>query len=150
EVDGFGVGTAMATSSDAPSIGLIYKLVEVRRNGRAIGVAKFSPGKATYPGPKQVFRLRDRSGQFTEDRIALAGERLARGEPLLLPAIRKGRRVCPAAPLGEARDRCRKHLLLLPERYRRIDRRAAFPVSYSPRLERMFEQMRRAALRRVR
>ncbi len=150
EVDGFGVGTAMATSSDAPSIGLIYKLVEVLRNRHAVGVAKFSPGKATYPGPKQVFRLRDRSGLFAEDRICLAKERPAGGQALLVPAIRDGRRVHAAAPLGEARDRCRKQLLLLPEPYRRVDRRAVFPVSYSPRLERMFERMRKAALPKAR
>ncbi|HVB33918.1 MAG TPA: nicotinate phosphoribosyltransferase [Patescibacteria group bacterium] len=150
EVDGFGVGTALVTSSDSPSLGLIYKLVEVRRDNLPVGVAKFSPGKATYPGPKQVFRLRDRSGQFSGDRIALVEERLARGEPLLAPAIRNGRRIRAAAPLAEARERCRKELLLLPERYRRIDRRAVFPVSYSRRLEKMFERMRRAALERAR
>lgn len=150
EVDAFGVGTALVTSSDAPSIGLIYKLVQVRRNRQPVGVAKFSPGKATYPGPKQVFRLRDRSGQFASDRIALADERLARGEPLLVRMMRNGRRIWPNAPLPESRERCRKHLLLLPERFRRIDRRVVFPVDYSSRLQRMFDQMRRAALRRAR
>jgi nicotinate phosphoribosyltransferase len=149
EVDGFGVGTALVTSSDAPSIGLIYKLVAVRRNKLRVGVAKFSPGKATYPGPKQVFRLRGRTGEFAADRIALAQERMARGEPLLIPMLRKGRRIRASAPLGEARERCRKQMLLLPETYRRIDQRAEFPVRYSPRLERMFDRMRRSALRRA-
>jgi nicotinate phosphoribosyltransferase len=150
EIDGFGVGTSLVTSPDAPSIGLIYKLVEVQRNKRPVGVAKFSPGKATYPGPKQVFRLRDRSGQFEQDRISLAEESLPRGEALLALVMRKGKRVGVAAPLGEARERCRKQLLLLPERYRRIDKRAVFPVGYSRRLETMFEAMRRKAFRRVR
>jgi nicotinate phosphoribosyltransferase len=146
EVDGFGVGTSLVTSSDSPSIGLIYKLVEVHRNGRAVNVAKFSPAKATYPGPKQVFRFHDSAGQFAKDQIALEDERPRRGEPLLVPALRKGRRIGPAELLEEARARCKKQLLLLPERYRRIDKRAAFPVSYSQRLTRMFERMRRAAL----
>jgi nicotinate phosphoribosyltransferase len=147
EVDGFGVGTAMVTSPDAPSIGVVYKLVEVKRDGRAVHVAKFSPEKATHPGPKQVFRFHDRSGQFARDQIALADERPRGGEPLLVPALRKGRRIRPAELLEEARARCRKQLLLLPDRYQRIDKRIEFPVSYSPRLERMFERMRRAALR---
>lgn len=150
EVDGFGVGTSLVTSSDVPSIGLIYKLVEVRRNKSPVGVAKFSPGKATYPGPKQVFRLRDRSGLFVEDRIALATERLARGEPLLALVMRKGKRIRAAAPLSQARERRRKQLLLLPERYRRVDKRAVFPVGYSRRLELMFQKMKRTALRRAR
>lgn len=148
EVDGFGVGSALVTSSDAPSIGLIYKLVEVRRARQPVAVAKFSPGKATYPGPKQVFRLRSRSGQFAGDRIALAREDIARGEPLLVPMMRKGRRIRAAAPLADARERCRKDLLLLPEAYRRIDTRAVFPVRYSPRLEQLFQRMRRSARRR--
>ena len=146
EVDGFGVGTALVTSSDAPSIGLIYKLVEIQRNGRSVHVAKFSPDKATYPGPKQVFRFHDETGQFERDQIALDGERPRGGEPLLVPALRKGRRIRSAELLEEARARCKKQLLLLPERYRRIDKRAIFPVSYSQRLERMFKSKQRAAL----
>ncbi len=150
EVDGFGVGTALVNSSDAPSIGLIYKLVEVLRAGRAVEVAKFSPDKATYPAAKQVFRFHDRSGQFAKDQIALADEHPRGGEALLVPALRKGRRIRPAELLEEARSRCRKQLLLLPDRYRRIDKRVTFPVSYSPRLERMFQRMRQAALRKAR
>ena len=33
-VDGFGVGTALSTSNDAPALGGVYKLVEVERDGR--------------------------------------------------------------------------------------------------------------------
>ncbi|HEV2388808.1 MAG TPA: nicotinate phosphoribosyltransferase [Candidatus Acidoferrales bacterium] len=150
EVDGFGVGTSLVTSSDAPSVGVIYKLVEVRRGGRRVDVAKFSPAKATYPGPKQVFRFRDRSGRAHRDLIALENERPRGGEPLLLPALRNGRRVRPAQSLADARERCRRQLELLPERYQEIDRQARFPVSYSPRLKRLFERMRRASLAEAR
>jgi nicotinate phosphoribosyltransferase len=150
EIDAFGVGTAMVTSADAPSIGLIYKLVEVRRNGRNVGVAKFSPAKATYPGAKQVFRFRGRSGQFRGDVIALAEERPRGGMPLLAPALREGDRVQGAGKLEEARQRCREQLESLPERYRRIDARGKFPVKYSRRLESLFRRMRRSALGQVR
>ncbi len=149
EVDGFGVGTAIVTSSDAPSLGLIYKLVAVGRAGRAVPVAKFSPEKATYPGPKQVFRFHDRSGRFARDVIALEDERPRGGEPLLVPAMRNGKRLQPAQTLEEARARCRKQLQLLPARYQRIDKRVAFPVSYSERLARTFQRMRRLARRQA-
>jgi nicotinate phosphoribosyltransferase len=147
ELDGFGVGTSLVTSSDAPTIGLIYKLVELDRDGRTVEVAKFSPAKATYPGRKQVFRLRDRSGQFASDLVALEGERPPRGEPLLVLALRGGRRLGPVEGLSEARERCRKQLEALPERYLQLDTLARFPVHYSLRLQRLFERMRRASLR---
>jgi nicotinate phosphoribosyltransferase len=147
EVDGFGVGTSLVTSSDSPSIGLIYKLVKVIRNGRTVNVSKFSPEKATYPAAKQVFRFHDRAGQFAKDQIALESERPRGGEPQLVPVLRKGRRIRPAELVDEARARCKKQLLLLPDRYRRIDKHADFPVSYSKKLSQMFERMRRAALK---
>ncbi len=55
-IDSFGVGTALATSSDAPSLGMVYKLVEISSNGQRRDVAKHSPEKQTVPGAKQVFR----------------------------------------------------------------------------------------------
>ena len=45
-IDAFGVGTELATSGDAPSMGAIYKLVEV--DGR--DTAKWSEDKTSLPG----------------------------------------------------------------------------------------------------
>ena len=58
-VEGFGVGAALSTSSDAPSLGAIYKLVEIERGGAAVPIMKRSPGKQTSPGRKQVWRVFD-------------------------------------------------------------------------------------------
>ena len=44
-IDGFGVGTALSTSQDAPSLSGVYKLVEMTRDGRNIPTAKRSPLK---------------------------------------------------------------------------------------------------------
>ena len=52
-IDAFGVGTDLATSSDSPSLGVVYKMVEL--DGRY--TAKFSEDKHTMPGAKQVFRF---------------------------------------------------------------------------------------------
>ena len=51
-IDGFGIGTRLNTSADAPSVDLVYKLV--RFDGR--DVLKLSPGKETWVGAKQVVR----------------------------------------------------------------------------------------------
>src|SRR6202790_1332373 len=55
-IDAFGVGTDLATSTDSPNLGVVYKLVELA--GRQ--TAKFSEDKQTMPGSKQVFRFADR------------------------------------------------------------------------------------------
>jgi nicotinate phosphoribosyltransferase len=94
-IDVFGVGTELATSADAPSMGAIYKLVEV--NGRP--TAKWSEDKASLPGAKQLFRFPD------HDVLALAEEPCPPGaEALLLPVIRKGQLVKqpPIRKVGQA------------------------------------------------
>lgn len=65
-IDGFGVGCSMGVSDDAPVIDTVYKLVSL--NGRPVG--KTSPKKAVAPGPKQVWRSYDWSG----DIITLSSE----------------------------------------------------------------------------
>jgi nicotinate phosphoribosyltransferase len=55
-IDAFGVGTELAISGDSPSIGSIYKLVEIDRQGSIRYTAKNSPDKSTLPGAKQLFR----------------------------------------------------------------------------------------------
>ena len=51
-IDAYGVGTKMGVSADAPFLDSAYKLVTYA--GRP--VMKLSPGKATAPGAKQVYR----------------------------------------------------------------------------------------------
>ncbi|MBN3821928.1 nicotinate phosphoribosyltransferase, partial [Paraburkholderia sp. Se-20369] len=69
-IDGFGIGTRMNTSSDAPSLDCAYKLVEYAGVPRR----KRSEGKATWPGRKQVFRRLGGDGRIAADCIALDGE----------------------------------------------------------------------------
>ena len=69
-IDGFGVGTKVGVSADAPWTDCAYKLVEY--DGRP--VLKLSPGKQSLPGRKQVFRYRDESGIYVRDVVGLADE----------------------------------------------------------------------------
>src|SRR5437764_552840 len=72
-IDGFGVGTSVVTSIDAPALGGVYKLVEVVEDGRARLVMKTSTGKSTWPGRKQIWRVLD-NGRATRDIVALHDE----------------------------------------------------------------------------
>jgi nicotinate phosphoribosyltransferase len=147
-IDTFGVGTALSTSSDAPSLGVLYKLVEVERGGEVHIAAKFSAAKVTYPGRKQVFRSTDADGQYAGDVIALESEQVPGGEPLLVPAMRNGRRVQAPEPLPEAQKRCRAQVGRLPASLRKLEPAPApYPVRHSAKLETMLEQVRERVAR---
>jgi nicotinate phosphoribosyltransferase len=142
-IDAFGVGTALVTSLDAPSLGMIYKLVEVERGGQVHEAAKFSKAKVTYPGRKQVFRFAGRSKEWKEDVIALENENCPGGVPMLTRVMRGGKRVAPVVAVSEARARCLADLARLPKRYRQISRPSVYPVSHSTRLEALLDEVRR-------
>lgn len=118
-IDMYGVGTDLVTSIDAPSLGGVYKLVELEQGGERMPIAKFSEGKATLPGPHQLHRVRDASGRLVRDVITLVDEAAEvhdgeRAEPLLAPVMIAGRRAGPAEPLAAVRARARAELAALP------------------------------------
>lgn len=92
QIDAFGVGTALATSSDAPALGGVYKLVDLELAGNISYRAKFSDQKVTYPGRKQVFRSRNADGKFREDIVACHNEEFPNHEPLLRRVMQNGSR----------------------------------------------------------
>jgi len=150
-VDGFGVGTALVNSSDSPTLGVIYKLVETEYEGEVRSVAKFSAAKATYPGKKQVYRASDFRGRFVGDTIALADEKSSGAEPLLIPVMNQGKRIAPRTDLAEARRRCAEEIARLPEAVRGLEAEGdAYPVRHSERLENMLKEVRRRLERAAR
>ncbi|HWF37080.1 MAG TPA: nicotinate phosphoribosyltransferase, partial [Candidatus Acidoferrales bacterium] len=147
EINAFGVGTALSTPGDAPHMNLIYKLVEVERDGKVLEAAKFSHSKVTYPGSKQIFRYSNASGEFRDDKIALEKESANGGTPLLIQYMRGGQRVAAKEPVEKLRERAMDNLAHLPKRYRQIARKANYPVRYSKQLETMLEKVRRRVSR---
>ena len=125
-VDGFGVGTRLDVSADAPALDCVYKLQEYA--GRA--TRKRSAGKATWPGRKQIERHRDAQGVLARDAIVLE-EEPRRGERLLMPVMRGGRRVGPPPTLAVARGHAQRELASLPPRLRSLDPGEAIPVEIS-------------------
>lgn len=143
-IDGFGVGTALSTSSDAPSLGVNYKLVETEIHGEVRSAAKFSAAKITYPGKKQVFRLRQPDGRFARDIIGLEHEDCAGAELLLERVLAGGRRIAPQTDLKAARERCLEQRMSLPESLLRLEPATAqYPVEHSEKLEELLDEVRR-------
>jgi len=137
-IDAFGVGTELITSRDDPSIAMVYKLVAVDGQGRL----KLSPGKATYPGAKQIDRLRGSDGRFERDVVRLADEPF-QGEPLLRRVIQAGRRLEPPETLETIRERFERQRAALPEALRGLDAQATYPVTISDRLQAEADRIRR-------
>jgi len=109
-IDGFGVGTRMGTSEDAPSLGVVYKLVADARGPKL----KLSEGKATLPGRKQIWRNED------YDVLGLDAEH-SEGRPLIEPVLASGRRLAAPVPITRLRDRCSDAIAALPSRLRSLD-----------------------------
>ncbi|MFQ5664078.1 MAG: nicotinate phosphoribosyltransferase [Terriglobia bacterium] len=148
-VDFFGVGTELATSKDAPALGGVYKLVEVRAGSEPAYRAKLSEDKVTYPGCKQVFRFLDPQGFYHHDVIARADEQYADPEALLKCVARGGRRTASSPPLPDIQQRARKNLARLPARYRQLRHAPPYPVRPSPALENLLEEVRQRILQPV-
>ena len=128
-IDGFGVGTRMNTSADAPYLDCAYKLEEYEGQPRR----KRSEGKATWPGRKQVYRRYGDDGRLAGDVLTLAAETLP-GAALLVPVMRAGRVLGPSAALDVVRERARAELTRLPEPLRALDDADPYPVEIAPAL----------------
>ncbi len=126
-IDGFGVGTSLTTSSDAPALDCAYKLQEYA----GIARRKRSVGKATWPGRKQVWRSFGDNGRMAGDVLALQDDHEA-GEPLLVPVMRHGQRLASPPTLADIRQRAAHGLAQLPESLRRLTDGTTFPVTVAP------------------
>lgn len=129
-IDGFGVGTRMNTSADAPYLDCAYKLTEYAGLPRR----KRSEGKATWPGRKQVYRRMDARGEMAGDVLTLEGHE-APGAALLELAMQAGRRTCPAAALQASREHAHRQLAALPESLRGFDPAEPYPMQVSEPLQ---------------
>lgn len=132
-IAGFGIGTMLGVSADAPWMDWAYKLAEYD----GAPVLKLSEGKTSLAGRKQVYRRSDRDGLYAADTLALEDEQLPEqdGAPLLGQVMRGGRRTASAPPLAEMRERFAVNFARLPERYKALRSPPLYPVDRTWALE---------------
>jgi nicotinate phosphoribosyltransferase len=162
-IDSFGVGTELATSFDAPALSGVYKLVGLVEDGRIEMRIKLSSEKATYPGPKQVWRLAGDDGKYARDLVTLSDEAVGGdsgqgawrsllepvmsrgvaldgfGDSAALPA--EGRREARLSRLDKARERAAGEMKRLPAALLALDSEPDYPVTFSERLKREKENL---------
>ncbi len=137
-IDGFGVGTRMGVSSDAPDLDIAYKLCEYAGKGRL----KLSIDKPIFPGRKQIFRIAERD-RDTRDIIACADEDL-QGRRLLSAVMRNGRRLSgDRVNLESLRDYAKTQVTRLPDHVRAITpAKQPYPVEVSQALSQLQKDVR--------
>jgi nicotinate phosphoribosyltransferase len=133
-IDGFGIGTSLTTSSDAPALDCAYKLQEYD----GIPRRKLSTGKANWPGRKQVWRWFGADGKMARDLIAPAHEQHD-GVPLLIPVMRGGKRLAPSPSLPEVRRHAATALDHLPPPLAALET-SSYPVAIADGLRRLAEE----------
>ena len=128
-IDGFGIGTKLGVSADAPYLDSAYKLVEYMSRP----VLKLSADKQTLPGCKQVFRKTAEDGTYAGDVITRLEEPPPDESsfPLLETVMADGRRTRPSPPLGKLRSGFLLSVRGLPEGYRRLTDPDTHPVEVS-------------------
>ncbi|MEF8793353.1 nicotinate phosphoribosyltransferase [Thiohalorhabdus sp.] len=138
-IDGYGVGTHMGVSEDAPYLDSAYKLVEYAGEPRM----KLATHKVTLPGRKQVFRQLDDRGTYQRD-LVTRGYEQAPGTPLLRSVMAEGQRLPDRAPdLATIRSHARREREALPSQQRALEAAPApYPVAVSEDLKKTAETLR--------
>ena len=137
---GFGPGTSLTTSADAPKIEGVYKLVGVAdESGELQPSMKLSSGKATFPGQKRISRVVE-GETYERDVLGIADESLP-GEDLLVDVIRDGDLVYDLPDLSSIRERTMAELDRIPTAVRAIEDPVPYPVDISEDLQTLTERV---------
>ncbi len=137
-IDGWGVGTELVVSADVPYLDCAYKLVEYDGKPKM----KFSSGKMTLPGRKQIFR-KYKDGKFEKDTIALHDEKIE-GSPLLKPFMRDGKVISSLPSLEAIREKAIENFERLPEELKDIRKESGLQPTLSPKLTQLMESIQKS------
>ncbi|XP_013875886.1 nicotinate phosphoribosyltransferase isoform X1 [Austrofundulus limnaeus] len=168
EIDAVGVGTHLVTCTKQPSLGCVYKLVEVR--GRPRMKISEDPEKSTVPGRKAVYRLVDSEGHPFLDLLSLKVEPSPEaGRPLscyplgaghspvsVTPAqviclrqevFSKGQVTNPLFSTAETRAKVQSSLQTLHPRHKRLHEPDPYTVALSEKLHSLVSELQKGSSR---
>ncbi len=133
-IDVFAGTTEILTPTDYPILELVYKLSEVRKNGKIIHKMKTATNKISLPGRKQVFRVM-KNGKHTHDVIGLENEKVSSGKKLLQPIFRNGELISKVANNKEIRKHYFKQKSRFNPKLFSVDQKFNYPVKVSQKLK---------------
>lgn len=138
--DMFLLVTEIVTSADSPKLETVYKVAQIEDGGKVRYTAKFSLGKLSLPGKKQIYR-KSFHGKIKKDIIGLEGENNL-GQPLLVPIFKKGKLVYQLPTNNEQKDYVVEQLAQLPEKYKNIFKEYKPPLEISEKIKQLLELVR--------
>jgi len=122
-IDGYGVGTRVATGSGHPTASMVYKLVAVAAEPGADAplhpVAKKSAAKVSLGGRKTAWREHDEQGRLVREYYRTDDVRPPGASPVQVEVVRDGRTV-HAPALDDVRRHCAQVLATLPDAARSV------------------------------
>jgi nicotinate phosphoribosyltransferase len=144
-IDCFGVGTELSTSRDNPTLNGIYKLVAVKVRDtdknhdkyKVLYKSKSSPGKKTYPGPKQICRF-IKGTLLKKDYLIIDSEEDPpdKSIPLLRQYVKDGNILFEMPSVFDIQNYHSEQLELLPSSLKSLDVEPfLFPVVLSQRIK---------------
>ncbi|KAF6718644.1 Nicotinate phosphoribosyltransferase [Oryzias melastigma] len=165
EISVVGVGTHLVTCTEQPSLGCVYKLVEV--GGRPTMKISEDPEKSTIPGRKAVYRLIDPEGHPFLDLLSLeaepppeAGQQLkcfplgcgdspASVTPAQVSCLRqevflKGQVTQPLCSAAETRAKVQSSLQTLHPRHKRLQEPDSYTVALSEKLHSLVMELQKS------
>lgn len=171
DVDLFGVGERLITSSSSPVLDGVYKMSARIKNGMMIPEMKISESieKTTNPGIKKVYRIYDKESHNAEaDLITLIDEKIDATTPLtifdpnftykqktydsfyvkelLVPIFVKGELVYEVPPVKEVRDYALKQVESLWPEVKRFSNPHNYYVDLSEKLYNLKQDLIKKAL----
>ncbi|HSK69951.1 MAG TPA: nicotinate phosphoribosyltransferase [Candidatus Limnocylindria bacterium] len=154
----WGVGTRLITGMDRPSLGGVYKMSALERDGVMEPKIKLSdnPAKVTLPGAQELYRIYTPDGKAAADLIALADEEVREDVPLTLfdpqdtwkrmtlteftakrllqPLVIGGKAAGPSPTLTDIRARRAREEASVWEQHLRLVNPSVFKVDWTQRL----------------
>ncbi|MEA3471613.1 MAG: nicotinate phosphoribosyltransferase [Thermodesulfobacteriota bacterium] len=134
-IGGFGVGTRLDTSADVPYFDCAYKLTEYGGKPKL----KKSEGKATWPGPKQVFRTYE--GAVMSGDVITTDKDKKDGTPLLRQFMKRGKRLEGPQLLEEIKKHTLHEYETLPLELKSLEKSDPYPVEISGELVRLKQKV---------
>ena len=136
--------TEVTNITDAPKLEMVYKMTQiVKKNGEVSYKAKLAKGKESYPGKKQIFRVKNKEGKMLKDIIGLEDENL--GERLLQLVMKNGE-ILSKEDIHSKRALAKKSLDSLSNEIKKTYSTKKAPVEISPKLAKLFKETKKKHL----